>query len=177
MKRLETAYFGCGCFWTKEYLFSQLHGVHATRTGYMGGWTVDPTYQEVCSKTTGHAEVVEVVFDTTKTRFRHLLKAFFSFHDATRDRKDNGGQYRSVVFCRKAKHRIVSERAIDLLRNNGLDVRTEVESAAVFWPAEDRHQNYIRRQNNPGTKSHHPTLKEVSLLDAAKLSSEQAPKV
>ena len=167
MSRLTTATFGCGCFWTKEHLFGQLHGVTATRVGFMGGWLMDPTYRQVCEKTSGHAEVVEVTYDTERTRFPALLKAFFSFHDATRDRTGKGGQYRSVVFFRKAKERIITERAIELLRGHGLAITTQVEPAKVFWPAEERHQGYVARTGLRTEARPQTGLDEMSLAEAA----------
>ena len=171
MSRLATATFGCGCFWTKEHLFGQLHGVTATRVGFMGGWAMNPTYRQVCEKTTGHAEVVEVTYDCDLTRFPALLKAFFSFHDATRDRTGKGGQYRSVVFTRKAKERILAERAVELLREHGLDIATVVEAARVFWPAEARHQGYVSRTGLRADARPSRSLAEMSLPEAALLAA------
>lgn len=171
MSQFATATFGCGCFWTKEHLFGQLHGVTATRVGFMGGWAMNPTYRQVCEKTTGHAEVVEVTYDTTLTRFPALLKAFFSFHDATRDRTGKGGQYRSVVFCRKAKERVLSERAIELLRDHGLPITTAVEAAGVFWPAEERHQHYVERKGLRTGDAPSDKLDDLSLEQAAQLAA------
>ena len=167
MSRLATATFGCGCFWTKEHLFGQLHGVTATRVGFMGGWVMNPTYRQVCEKTSGHAEVVEVTYDTELTRFPALLKAFFSFHDATRDRSAKGGQYRSVVFYRKAKERVIAERAVELLREHGLSITTAIEPAKVFWPAEARHQGYVTRTGLRTEDSPRLGLEDMSLEEAA----------
>ncbi len=165
--RLATATFGCGCFWGKEHLFSQLHGVTSTRVGFMGGWKMDPSYHEVCEKTTGHSEVVEVTYDPDLTRFPYLLKAFFSFHDATIDRRDGGGQYRSVVFHRKAKEQILAQRAIELLRESGLAVSTVVLPAQIFWEAEARHQHYVARTGHRAEAHPNPNLRELSLREAA----------
>lgn len=165
--RTAIATFGCGCFWTKQHLFGQLHGVVATRVGFMGGWTMSPSYREVCQKTTGHAEVVEVTYDRDATRFSHLLKAFFCFHDAARDRTDKGGQYRSVVFYRKAKERILTERAIELLRCAGLDVTTQVKPAQLFWEAAPRHQGYVARTGHRLELAPPDGLADLSLRQAA----------
>ena len=173
MSRLETIVFGCGCFWTKEHLFRQLHGVVDTRVGFMGGWAMNPTYAQVCEKTTGHAEVVEVTYDCDQTRFPHLLKAFFSFHDATRDRTKKGGQYRSVVFYRKAKERIMTERAVELLRGHGLDVTTTIEPAQIFWPASARHQGYVERTGNKRDAQPVDNLNDLSLPEAANVASAE----
>ncbi len=141
----ELATFACGCFWTKQYRFSRLPGVLATRTGYTGGHTEHPTYTQVCSKTTGHAEAVEVTFDPSRLSFEHLLHFFFTLHDPTKDRRDRGGQYRSAIFfhseiqCRKA------EQALAALRAKGLEPVTEVLAAGPFWEAEERHQGWCER--------------------------------
>ena len=167
MSRFATAIFGCGCFWHKEHLFGRLHGVKDTRVGFMGGWAHSPTYQEVCAKGTGHAEVVEVTYDTHETRFPQLLKAFFSFHDATRDRTVKGGQYRSVVFYRKAKERIIAERAIELLRQHGVDVTTQVLPAQIFWEAE--------QAALPSAASAKPSAPRLPLPDVAALNAMSYP--
>lgn len=168
--RLETVYFGSGCFWRRQHLFDQLRGVVATRTGYMGGWKINPTYTQVISKSTGHAEVVEVTFNTNETKFRTLLKAFFSFHDATIDRRGDGGPYRSVVFCRKAKQLIVAQRSIDLLQANGLEVVTEVKEATLFWKASPRHQNYVERTGRNVEEVPLVSQQKITLLEAAQLT-------
>jgi len=141
----ELAYFGCGCFWTKEFLFGKLPGVVATQTGYMGGSSAQPTYHKVCTKTTGHAEVVEVTYDSEKTSLEQLLKGFFAFHDATKDRSGNGGQYRSVVFWRKQEERTFLETTFSALRENGFLISTSIEKVDTFWEAEERHQGYVVR--------------------------------
>ena len=133
----------------------------------MGGWTHNPSYQDVSGKMTGHAEVVEVTYDTTVTRFPQLLKAFFSFHDACRDRTIKGGQYRSVVFYRKAKERIIAERAVELLRKNGVEVTTKVEPAQIFWEAEKQHQGYAARSEGYDKLAPNPALDAATLEEAA----------
>ncbi len=145
MAALQKAYFGCGCFWTKEYLFSKMPGVVSTCTGFMGGDTDDPTYHEVCTKKTGHAEVVEVTFDANLTSLEILLKGFFGFHDATKDRSTKGGQYRSVVFWRKLRDRDTLRSIVADLKAAGLSVSTSIEEASTFWESEERHQGYIER--------------------------------
>lgn len=171
MRRLTTAVFGCGCFWTKEHLFSQLHGVVSTRVGFMGGWVMNPSYAEVCQKTTGHAEVVEVTFDRDITSYSQLLKAFFSFHDSSRDRRSKGGQYRSVLFCRKAKERVIAERAIELLKDSGMAVFTTVEPAGILYEAEKRHQRYVNRTGHHVDKKPNPDLSSLTLVEAASLKA------
>ena len=173
--RIEQVYFGAGAWRQVGPLFSALHGVTATRAGYMGGWTVQPSAEQVASGLTGHAEVVEVDFDTRVTSLRSLLKAFFSFHDATLDRRKlSGGQYRSVVFCRKAKQHIVTGRAIELLRANGLEVTTEVKDAGIFWPAEAAVRHHAQRARRYARAVPGDLIDEMSLVEAAKAALPRA---
>lgn len=139
------AYFAGGCFWGVEHLMQQVPGVGAVRSGYMGGRTEDPTYREVCSHTTGHAEVVEVEFDASKTDYETLAKRFFEIHDPTQvDRQgpDVGDQYRSEIFYVDDAQKQVAEKLIGILRGKGLDVATKVTPAGAFYLAEDYHQDY-----------------------------------
>ncbi len=142
---MEIATFACGCFWTKQYKFSKLAGVLATRTGYTGGHTEHPTYPQVCSKTTGHAEAVEVTFDADIISFAELVRFFFTLHDPTIDRRGKGGQYRSVIFYYTEDQRIIAENALAELRQQGLQPVTQVVPAGPFWEAEERHQGWCER--------------------------------
>ena len=139
---LERAIFASGCFWSKEYFFSQAEGVVSTRVGYTGGHTKNPTYKEVCTKTTGHAEAVEITFDADKTNFEQLARLFFEIHDPTLDRTDKGGQYRSSIFYLNEQQKQTAETLIDQLKEMGYAVKTLLEPAARFWLAETRHQKY-----------------------------------
>lgn len=173
--RIEQVYFGAGAWRQAEPLFAQLHGVTATRAGYMGGWTVQPSPEQIASGLTGHAEVVEVDFDTRQTSLRSLLKAFFSFHDATVDRRAiNGGHHRSVVFCRKAKQNIVTRRAIELLTANELEVSTEVKDAGIFWPAAASSGHYAARAQRLAREVSDELLDEMSLVEAARTTLPRA---
>jgi peptide methionine sulfoxide reductase msrA/msrB len=139
------AYFAGGCFWGVEYMMQQQPGVISTRVGYMGGHTPNPTYQEVCSDTTGHAETMEIVFDTTKTDFETLAKYFFEIHDPTqinRQGPDLGDQYRSAIFYTDDNQKQITEKLIDILKSKGYKVATELAPADTFWQAEDYHQDY-----------------------------------
>ena len=139
------AYFAGGCFWGVEHLFQQLEGVKSARSGYMGGGKDDPTYEEVCSGRTGHAEAVEVVFDPAKTDFETLARFFFEIHDPTqlnRQGPDVGSQYRSAVFYTDDKQRRTTLALIKELAGLGFDVTTETVEAGPFWPAEQYHQDY-----------------------------------
>ena len=146
--RTEKAYFAGGCFWGVEYLFQKQKGVVSTRVGYMGGHTTNPTYEEVCTGTTGHVETVEVVFDPAVTDYETLAKFFFEIHDPTQRNgqgPDVGEQYRSVVFYTDEKQKKIAEKLIGILRQKGYDVATQVRPAGQFWEAERYHQDYYRR--------------------------------
>ncbi len=138
----ERALLASGCFWSKEYYFSRLPGVVATRVGFTGGHTEHPTYQQVCTKTTGHAEIVEVTFDPRQLSFPELLRVFFARHNPTIDRTGKGGQYRSAIFYTTEAQRATAQAMIDHLRRNGYAVRTQLEPAGAFYPADARHQQY-----------------------------------
>ena len=145
----ETAYFASGCFWGTQYHFERLDGVVSTRVGYTGGRRDNPTYEQVCSGATGHAETLEVVFDPARVSFETLARLFFETHDPTqvnRQGPDIGTQYRSEVFYLNDEQRATSERLIEELKSKGYAVATRVTPASKFWPAEGYHQHYY--QNN-----------------------------
>lgn len=142
------AWFAGGCFWGVEHHLAQIDGVLDVRSGYMGGGTERPTYRQVTTGRTGHAETVEVRFDPARTSFETIARMFFEIHDPTQvDRQgpDVGNQYRSAVFYADDAQKAVTERLIGLLRASGLRVATQVQKAGTFWPAEDDHQDYYQR--------------------------------
>ena len=141
----ETAYFAGGCFWGVEYYLKKEAGVLSTRVGYMGGHTKNPTYEEVCSGSTGHAETLEVVFDPSRTSFEKLARLFFETHDPTQKNRqgpDIGEQYRSAIFYTGDDQRKNAEKLIGILRDKGFGVATELTQAGTFWAAENYHQDY-----------------------------------
>jgi peptide-methionine (S)-S-oxide reductase len=152
----ERAIFGLGCFWGAERIFWQLDGVYATAVGYSGGYTPNPTYEEVCTGRTGHAEVVLVVFDPARISYETLLARFFEAHDPTqymRQGNDVGTQYRSVIFTTSPEQQSEALAARDryskALADQGYGgVETEVLPAGAFYYAEDYHQQYLEK--NPG---------------------------
>jgi len=147
--RYGRAIFAGGCFWGVEYWLRREPGVLATTVGYIGGQTDRPTYEQVCSHTTGHAEAVAVTFDPVRTSFERLAKVFFEIHDPTqlnRQGPDVGDQYRSAIFTTDERQKEIAERLIAQLRAKGLQVVTEVVPAGTFWPAEGYHQNYYERK-------------------------------
>lgn len=147
-QHVQRAYFAGGCFWGVEHLFKDVKGVISTDVGYMGGHTSNPTYNEVCRGTTGHAETMEVVFDPTMTNFETLAKLFFEIHDPTQvDRQgpDIGDQYRSVVFYTNEEQKKTAEKLVKILEDKGLNVATEITEANDFWLAENYHQDYYQK--------------------------------
>ena len=145
---LQRAYFAGGCFWGVEHTFRQEKGVLAVTSGFMGGHTEKPTYKEVCTDKTGHAETVEVVFDPARTTYEALARLFFEIHDPTevnRQGPDVGSQYRSAVFYVNDGQKQTAEKLIALLKAKGLKVATEVTPASAFWPAEEYHQAYFTK--------------------------------
>lgn len=144
-KNLEKAYFAGGCFWGVEYYFKNLKGVVSTSVGYMGGKTPNPTYDQVCSGKTGHAEVLEVCWDSDELSFETLAKLFFEIHDPTDSGgqgPDRGDQYRSEIFFTNSSQKEVSEKLIEVLKTKGMAVVTKVTEAKVFYKAEEYHQSY-----------------------------------
>ena len=149
-KKMETAYFASGCFWGTEYHFMKAKGVLETTVGYMGGHTPHPTYKEVCTGTTGHAETTEVVFDPTQTSYEELVKLYFETHDFTQvggQGPDIGDQYRSVIFYTSDEQKQMAEKYIKILGDKGYKVATILEKAPEFWSAEDYHQEYYDKKN------------------------------
>ncbi|MFZ4395183.1 MAG: bifunctional methionine sulfoxide reductase B/A protein [Kiritimatiellia bacterium] len=146
--RFERAIFAGGCFWGVQSLLQEGRGVIRTRVGYSGGHTEHPTYEKVCTHTTGHAEAVEVIFDPRQTTFENLARLFFEIHDPTQlDRQgpDVGDSYRSAVFYTSDKQKETAQRLIGELRKKKLNVATQVVPATTFWQAEEYHQDYYRK--------------------------------
>ncbi|MEL6375124.1 MAG: peptide-methionine (S)-S-oxide reductase MsrA [Pseudomonadota bacterium] len=152
-QHLETAIFGLGCFWGAERVFWQTKGVHVTAVGYAGGYTPNPTYEEVCSGRTGHNEVVLVVFDPAVVSFGELVKVFFEAHDPTqgmRQGNDVGTQYRSGIYVTSPAQRVVAEAVRTafepVLQSRGHGgITTEIVDAPTFYYAEDYHQQYLHK--------------------------------
>ena len=145
---METAYFAGGCFWCVEAIFQRINGVTHVTSGYCNGTTIDPTYQDICTGSTGHAEVVKIEFDEDQLEFEKLLKVFFATHDATtlnQQGNDRGTQYRSAVFYVSNEQQ---QQAKQLIQKLGDNVVTEVTKLDVFYPAEDYHQNYFNNNQN-----------------------------
>ncbi len=148
--KLEKAYFASGCFWGTEYHFMKAKGVKETTVGYMGGKVLNPTYKQVCTGETGHAETTEVVFDSSLTTYEDMVKLFFETHDFTQiggQGPDIGDQYRSVIFYTTDDQKVLAEKYIGILTQKGYKVSTKLELAPRFWDAEDYHQEYYDKKN------------------------------
>ena len=151
---MEIATLGGGCFWCLEAVFDLMNGVNKVVSGYAGGTVPNPTYQQVCTGTTGHAEVVQVSFDPEIVTFRDILDGFFASHDPTtlnRQGPDVGSQYRSIILYQNPEQKAEAIERIRELNQEGIwskPIVTEVVPLEVFYPAEDYHQGYFR--NNPG---------------------------
>ncbi|MBI3315866.1 MAG: peptide-methionine (S)-S-oxide reductase MsrA [Candidatus Omnitrophica bacterium] len=147
----EKAVFAGGCFWGMEKYFSEEPGVVSARVGYTGGRTADPSYEEVCTGLTGHAEAIEITYDPSKISYDDLLAFFFRHHDPTtlnRQGPDVGTQYRSAIFFHTPAQRVSAEAAKAALDRSGFFKRpivTEIKLAGSFYPAEDYHQDYLKK--------------------------------
>jgi peptide-methionine (S)-S-oxide reductase len=162
----QVAVFGMGCFWGAERIFWRVPGVYSTAAGYCGGLTPNPTYEEVCSGLTGHAEAVQVVFDPSQVSYQELLKVFWENHDPTqgmRQGNDIGTQYRSVIFTLDEAQRAAAEASLaafaPVVRAAGRgEITTDIAPAGSFFYAEDHHQQYLSDAKNPdGYCNHGPS--------------------
>jgi peptide-methionine (S)-S-oxide reductase len=159
----EVAVFGMGCFWGAEKIFWQLPGVYSTSVGYAGGFTANPTYEETCSGSTGHAEVVQVVYDPAKVSYETLLKAFWENHNPTqgmRQGNDRGTQYRSTIYTTTPSQAKIASASLEAFQpvvtaaGHGR-ITTEIGTLGVYYYAEDYHQQYLSDAKNPGGYCNH----------------------
>lgn len=156
--RLQKATFGAGCFWGVEEAFRQLQGVKSTEVGYTGGWTQDPTYKQVCTDRTGHAEAVDVLFDPNEITYQKLLDEFWTIHDPTtknRQGPDIGSQYRSAIWYHTPEQKIIAvqskDKMQDSFKGDGRIVFTEILPASKFYRAEEYHQSYFEKMGGART--------------------------
>ena len=164
---LASAVFGGGCFWCTEAVFKALKGVHAVQSGYCGGQVERPTYEQVCSKQTGHIEVVKIDFDPSVISFGELLEVFFATHDPTtpgRQGNDVGPQYQSAIFFQNQEQHLMAKQYIAELESSkqfSNPICTEIRPSAIFWPAEQYHADYF---------SLHPEQGYCQMVIAPKIS-------
>ena len=154
--QLEKATLGGGCFWCLEAVYVEMKGVQEVVSGYSGGHVPNPTYEQVCGKGTGHAEVVQITYDPTVVSYREILEVFFTIHDPTtpnRQGADVGPQYRSVIFYHDEKQKEIAEKVMAEIESEniwGAPLVTELEPLATFYRAEEYHQNYYARNPYQG---------------------------
>ncbi|MBV2195304.1 MAG: peptide-methionine (S)-S-oxide reductase MsrA [Flavobacterium sp.] len=153
---MDVATFAGGCFWCTEAVFLEIKGVEKVVSGYIGGKTINPTYKEICTGETGHAEAIQITFNPKEVAYEDLLEVFFGTHDPTtlnRQGADVGTQYRSEIFYHSEAQKTKAENYIQLLEKEKLydkKIVTKVSSATVFYPAEDYHQNYYNQNSSQG---------------------------
>lgn len=153
---IRLATFGGGCFWCLEAIFRKLNGVTKVLSGYSGGDSENPSYEQVCTGETGHAEVIQVTFDPEKVSYEELLEVFWKIHDpTTRNRQGNdvGSQYRSVIFCHSEDQKKLAEYSKSRLEAEGIwnrPIVTEIKAFTAFWPAETYHRDYYERNPSNG---------------------------
>jgi peptide-methionine (S)-S-oxide reductase len=175
----EIATFAGGCFWCTEAVFLALDGIKKVTSGYIGGKTISPTYKDICTGETGHAEAIEITFDPNKISFGELLEIFFATHDPTtinRQGNDVGTQYRSEVFYHNEEQKKTTEDYIALLAHEdtfGKKIVTKISPASRFYEAEDYHQNYFERNPTQGYCSFviPPKIEKLRKNFASKLKS------
>ncbi|MGA9365398.1 MAG: peptide-methionine (S)-S-oxide reductase MsrA [Bacteroidota bacterium] len=152
MPQIEKATFGAGCFWCVEAVFERLPGVQSVVAGYAGGTTPNPTYEQVCTDTTGHAEVAQITFDPSKISYEKLLEVFWKAHDPTtlnRQGADAGTQYRSAIFYHDEKQKVAAEKSKQEAQENFSDpIVTEIKPLTAFYKAENYHQEYFNKNQN-----------------------------
>ncbi|HEV8421290.1 MAG TPA: peptide-methionine (S)-S-oxide reductase MsrA [Actinomycetota bacterium] len=170
----EKVTFGAGCFWGVEYVFRRVPGVVDVQVGYSGGITENPMYEQVCSHTTGHAEVCQVTFDPERVSFDQLLEVFWAMHDPTqvnRQGPDIGDQYRSAIFTHSPEQQAAAEASRDRAQGRfSRPIATEIRPLSVFYPAEDYHQAYYEKNGHEPYCHVVPirTLEELGLISASR---------
>ena len=176
-KETELATFAGGCFWCIESAYNAINGVNSALSGYMDGHLENPSYQDICTGQSGHAEVVQVSFDPNVISYETLLEVFFSLHDPTqlnRQGNDVGSQYRSAIFFHNVQQQVLAQAKIEQLTKQGVwsqQIVTEVKAADIFYCAEDYHQDYV--SNNP----QNPYCQMLVLPKLAKFKSQFSDKL
>jgi peptide-methionine (S)-S-oxide reductase len=151
---MEKATFAAGCFWGVQATFDKSEGIEKTTVGYIGGTTKNPTYEDVCTDETGHAEAVEIIYNPEKITYEQLLETFWMAHDPTQKNRqgpDIGTQYRSAIFYHNKEQRQIAERSKEQKEKDlGVEIQTEITPAVEFYPAEEYHQKYLEKQGHAG---------------------------
>ena len=145
------AILASGCFWGTQYMFREIKGVKSTTVGYCGGFVEKPTYKQVCTGKTGHAESMKIVYDPSQVSYETLARQFFNTHDPSqvnRQGPDIGTQYRSAIFYTSEDQKAVATKLVGELKAKGINVATEITPATTFWPAEDYHQKYYEKNGH-----------------------------
>ena len=159
MENYFNAYFAAGCFWGVESIFQKVDGVEKTQVGYMNGKTENPTYESICYESTGHAEVVKVIYDKSKISFKELCRIFWRLHDPTtlnRQGPDHGSQYRSAIFYKNEDEKLIAEKVKNESQKFWKSlIVTEITLAKKFYLAEDYHQNYFKKNGINGSGCHY----------------------
>ncbi len=169
--KLDTITFGGGCFWCTEAIFQRLNGVISVESGYSGGTLKNPTYKEVCSGLTGHAECTQIVFDSSVISLPEILEVFFKTHDPTtlnRQGGDEGTQYRSVIFYRSTEQKKIADDIKQGLDKSGAftsSIVTEIAPFSVFYKAEDYHQNYYNENKNKNSYCQYVIVPKVEKFE------------
>ena len=176
-EKMDVATFAGGCFWCTEAVFLEINGVKSVKSGYIGGKTINPTYKDICNGDTGHAEAIQIEFDSSKISFGELLEVFFATHDPTtlnRQGNDSGTQYRSEIFYHNELQKITADAYIALLTKEntfGKPIVTVISAATKFYEAEDYQQNYYNQNQSQGYCSYviTPKVEKVRKLFKDKL--------
>jgi len=176
-KKLEVATFGGGCFWCAEAVFQRIPGVKSVTSGFAGGATANPTYEEVCTGTTGHAEVIQIQFDPAVISYDKLLEVFWEAHDPTtlnRQGNDSGTQYRSIILYSDESQRAAAEKSkADVAKHLSKPVTTQIVPLTQFFPAEGYHQNYYNEHKGQGYCQFIIRPKLRKLIDAGVIPADK----
>jgi len=152
---MEKATFAAGCFWGVQATFDKSEGVEKTTVGYTGGTTKNPTYKQVCTGKTGHAEAIEIIYNSEKISYEQLLETFWMMHDPTQKNRqgpDIGTQYRSAIFYHTQEQKELAEKSKEQKEKDlGVKIQTEIKPATIFYPAEEYHQKYLEKQETKGS--------------------------
>ena len=176
-QKLEVATFGGGCFWCAEAVFQRVPGIKSVKSGFAGGTTANPTYDDVCTGTTGHAEVIQIQFDPAVISYDKLLEVFWEAHDPTtlnRQGNDSGTQYRSIIlYSDESQHAAAEKSKAEIAKHLSKTVTTQIVPLTQFYPAEDHHQNYYNEHKTQGYCQFIIRPKLRKLIDAGVIPADK----